>query len=95
MMGSDVFALRVRGDSMVDDGILDGDYVVIQRTSRPRNGDIVVALLEKDNVTLKRYYKEKDRVVLKPANKNYAPIYTRDVEIQGRVLGVIRRIASA
>lgn len=95
MMGSDVFALKVRGDSMIDDGILDGDYVVIQRTARPRNGDIVVALLEQENVTLKRYFKEKDRVCLKPANKNYAPIYTNNVEIQGRVLGVIRRIATS
>ncbi|MBI4185586.1 transcriptional repressor LexA [Candidatus Berkelbacteria bacterium] len=93
MMASNVFALKVSGDSMIDDGILDGDYVVIQRTEQPRNGDIVVALLEEENVTLKRYYKEKDRICLKPANRNYAPIYTNHVEIQGRVLGVIRQLA--
>lgn len=92
MMGRDVFALRVSGDSMVDDGILDGDYVVIQRTEQPRNGDIVVALLEEENVTLKRYYKEKDRVRLQPANPKYGPIYTNNVQIQGRVLGVIRQL---
>jgi len=90
MMGPDVFALKVRGDSMVDDGILDGDYVVIQRTDQPKNGDIVVALLEKENVTLKRYYKEKDRIRLQPANPKYPPIRTNHVSIQGKVLGVMR-----
>ncbi len=93
MMGPDVFALRVRGDSMIDDGILDGDYVVIRRTSTPRNGDIVVALLEQDNVTLKRYYKEKDAIRLQPANPKYPPIRTNQVDIQGKVLGVIRNLS--
>ncbi len=95
MMGRDVFALKVRGNSMVDDGILDGDFVVIQQTSAPRNGDIVVALLEQENVTLKRFYKEKDKICLKPANSEYAPIYAQDVQIQGRVLGVIRQLMTA
>ncbi len=95
MMGPDVFALKVRGDSMVDDGILDGDYVVIQRTDRPKNGDIVVALLEEENVTLKRYYKEKDRIRLQPANPKYPPIRTNHVSIQGKVLGVIRLLGQA
>lgn len=94
MMGPDVFALRVRGDSMVDDGILDGDYVVIQRTSQPKNGDIVVALLEEENVTLKRYYKEKTGIRLQPANPKYPPIRTSHVDIQGKVLGVIRQFGS-
>jgi len=93
MMGPDVFALRVRGDSMVDDGILDGDYVVIQRTATPKNGDIVVALLEEENVTLKRYYKEKDVIRLQPANPKYPPIRTNQVDIQGKVLGVIRNLS--
>lgn len=92
MMGRDVFALKVRGDSMVDDGILDGDYVVIQQTPSPNNGDIVVALLEEENVTLKRFYREGGKICLKPANKAYAPIYPHDVQIQGRVLGVIRQL---
>ncbi|MBI2590086.1 transcriptional repressor LexA [Candidatus Berkelbacteria bacterium] len=93
MMGHDVYALKVSGDSMVHDGILDGDYVVIQRTKQPKNGDIVVALLEEENVTLKRYYKEKGRIRLQPANPKYPPIYTNDVSIQGRVLGVIRQFS--
>lgn len=94
MMGPDVFALRVRGDSMIDDGILDGDCVVIQRTATPKNGDIVVALLEEETVTLKRYYKEKDGVRLQPANPKYPAIRTKDVTIQGRVLGVIRQLGA-
>ena len=95
MMGRDVFALKVSGDSMVDDGILDGDYVVIQRTDKPKNGDIVVALLEEDNVTLKRFYKEKGRIRLQPANPKYRPIYTDKASIQGKVLGVIRQLSFA
>ncbi|MCA9388966.1 transcriptional repressor LexA [Candidatus Berkelbacteria bacterium] len=93
MMGPDVFALRVRGDSMIDDGILDGDYVVIQKTDRPKNGDIVVAMLEEENVTLKRFYKERDRIRLQPANPKYPPIHTNHVDIQGKVLGVIRMMS--
>lgn len=91
MMKKDVFALKVRGDSMIDDGIFDGDYVIIQRVVNPTNGDIVVSLLDGENVTLKRFYKEKDRIRLQPANKNYKPIYTQSVSIQGKVLGVIRK----
>jgi len=90
-MKKDVFALKVRGDSMIDDGIFDGDYVIIQRIENPTNGDIVVSLLDGENVTLKRFYKEKDRIRLQPANKSYKPIYTQSVSIQGKVLGVIRK----
>lgn len=91
MIRKDVFALKVRGDSMIEDGIFDGDYVIIERITNPKNGDIVVSLLDNENVTLKRFYKEKDRIRLQPANKKYKPIYTRKVAIQGRVLGVIRK----
>lgn len=91
MYGPQVFALKVRGDSMIDDGILDGDYVIIEKCPRPKNGDIVVALLDKDNVTLKRYYREKNYVRLQPSNKKYAAIKTKSVEIQGKVKGVIRK----
>jgi repressor LexA len=91
MMGRDVFALKVKGDSMVDDGILDGDYVIIQRCAVPRNGEIVVALLDNNNVTLKRFYQEKDGVRLHPSNSNYKPIRAKKVIIQGRVKGVIRK----
>lgn len=91
MSGKNIFALKVRGDSMIDDGILDGDYVIIEACDNPRNGDIVVALLNQDNVTLKRFYREKDHVRLQPANKNYKPIRVKKVVIQGRVKGVIRK----
>jgi repressor LexA len=91
MTGPNVFALRVRGDSMVDDGILDGDYVIVEQTSEPKNGDIVVALLDNSGATLKRFYREKNRIRLQPANANYAPIYADNPTIQGKVRGVIRR----
>ncbi len=91
MMGPHIFALKVRGDSMIDDGILDGDYVIIENTTNPKNGDIVVALLDNDNVTLKRYYKEKDHIRLQPANSKYNPIRVKKVTVQGKVKGVIRK----
>ncbi len=91
MAGNKVFALKVRGDSMIEDGILSGDYVIIEACENPRNGDIVVALLENDNVTLKRFYREKDHVRLQPANSKYKPIRVKKVTIQGRVKGVIRK----
>ena len=93
MMGPNIFALKVSGDSMKDDGIFDGDYVIIEKTNNPRNGDIVVALVDEDNVTLKRFFREKTRIRLQPANSNYKPIYTRKALVQGRVKGVIRKYA--
>ncbi len=91
MMGRNVFALRVRGDSMEEDGILDGDYVIVEQTSTPKNGDIVVALVEGNGVTLKRFYRERDHIRLQPANGHYQPIRTKRVVVQGRVRGVIRK----
>lgn len=91
MMGKNVFALRVRGDSMIEDGILDGDYVIIEQTQQPKNGDIVVALMEGNNVTLKRFYRESDHIRLQPANGKYQPIRAKRVVVQGRVRGVIRK----
>ena len=93
MMGPSVFALKVSGESMKDDGIFDGDYVIIEKTNNPRNGDIVVALLDNDNVTLKRFFREKRRIRLQPANKTYKPIYTKKALVQGRLRGVIRKYA--
>lgn len=93
MMGPNVFALQVSGESMIDDGIHDGDYVIIEKTNRPKNGDIVVALLDNDNVTLKRFFREKRRIRLQPANSSFKPIYTRRAMVQGRVKGVIRKFA--
>jgi len=93
MMKPNVFALKVRGDSMIDDGIYEGDYVIIEKIVEPKNGDIVVSLLDNENVTLKRFFKEKDHIRLQPANSNYAPIRVKQVTVQGRVLGVIRKFA--
>ena len=85
------YALEVRGDSMIEDHIADGDLVVIEQRTTPYNGDTVVALLENGEATLKRFYREKNRIRLQPANPNYAPIYTTSAQIQGVVIGVIRR----
>ena len=90
--GRDTFVLRVRGKSMIEDHIDDGDYVVVQTQSTARDGVIIVALLEDKRATLKRFFREKDRVRLQPANGSMQPIYTRDVQIQGKVIGVIRRL---
>ena len=85
------YILQVKGDSMRDAGILENDYVVVSKADDADNGEIVVALIE-DEATVKRFYREKDRVRLQPANKAYKPIRTRDAKILGRVVGVFRRI---
>lgn len=85
------FVLQVKGESMIEDGILDGDFVVVEQQEIAHNGDIVVALLENGLATLKRYFKEATRIKLEPANSKMAPIYTTDVKIQGKVVGVIRK----
>jgi repressor LexA len=89
----DSYVLRVRGKSMIDALIDDGDYVVVQPQATARDGDIVVALLEDNGVTLKRFFREKDRIRLQPANAEMEPIYASDVQIQGKVVGVIRRLS--
>jgi repressor LexA len=86
----DLFALRVRGDSMVDACIQDGDLVVIRRQDTAADGETVVALLEGEQVTLKRFYREAERVRLQPANPYYPAIFAKDVRIQGIVVGVVR-----
>lgn len=85
------FALRVDGDSMRDEGILSGDYVIIERKDTARNGDRVVALLPDGQTTLKTYFKEGDHIRLQPANPDFEPIRVRDCKIQGIVVGVLRR----
>ncbi len=85
------YILQVKGDSMRDAGILEGDYVVVSEADDADNGEIVVALIE-DEATVKRFYREKDRVRLQPANKAYKPIRTREAKVLGRVIGVYRRI---
>ena len=85
------YVLQVKGDSMIEEGILDGDYVVVEEQPDVHNGDIVVALLDNGLATLKRFFKEATRVRLEPANSAMAPIYATKVRIQGRVVGVIRK----
>lgn len=86
-----VFMLSVRGESMVEAGILDNDYVLVRQQNHAKNGDIVVALLD-DEATVKTFYKEKDYVRLQPENSSLEPIYVRDVKILGKVVGVFRRL---
>lgn len=83
------FALRVRGDSMINAGILDGDVAVIEQRSVASNGEIVVAMME-DSVTLKRFFREKGRVRLSPENPEHSPIFTQDVRILGKLRGIVR-----
>ena len=85
------FVLKVKGDSMIEEGILDGDYVVVEEQNTAENGDIVVALLENEFATLKKFYREKSRIRLMPANARMQPIYAQNVTIQGKVKGVIRK----
>lgn len=85
------YVLQVKGDSMIEDGILDGDHVIIEEQSYANDGDIVVALLENGLATLKKFFKEADRIRLEPANSSMSPIYATEVKIQGRCVGVIRR----
>jgi repressor LexA len=88
----EVFALRVQGSSMIDEQIRDGDYVVCRRNPAPRNGQTVVALLDSGEATLKKFYKESGRVRLQPANPDFQPIYAKDVNVQGVVIGVVRKV---
>jgi repressor LexA len=85
------FILRVKGDSMQDAGILDGDHVTVHKQQTARNGEIVVALVGEE-ATVKRYFKEKDHVRLQPENDAHEPIRTRDAQILGRVVGLCRRV---
>lgn len=85
------YVLQVKGQSMIEDGIFDGDYVVIQHQQDAKNGDIVVALLPNGLATLKRIYFEKDKIKLMPSNSTMSPIFTTHVKIQGRCVGLIRK----
>ena len=85
------FCLKVKGDSMIEDHIADGDYVVIKKAETARNGEIVVALVDGSEATLKRFYKEDGRYRLEPANSTMKPIYADNVDILGVLIGVIRQ----
>ena len=86
-----VYVLKVKGESMIEDSIKDGDYVVIEQSNNAKNGDIVVALLDNGMATLKRFFKEATRIRLEPANAAMSPIFVKNVRIQGKVVGLIRR----
>lgn len=86
-----VYVLQVRGQSMIDDHINDGDYVICEQTESATNGEIVVALLENGMATLKRFFKEATRIRLEPANATMQPIFVKNVKIQGKVVGLIRK----
>lgn len=89
------YVLKVKGRSMIEDGIFDGDFVIIERNPSPKNGDIVVALLDNAYATLKRFYREANRIRLQPANSTMQPIIVDgDINIQGIVRGVIRKFAT-
>lgn len=89
--GDKSYVLQAKGDSMVDDGILSGDYVVVKEQQEANNGDIVVAVLKNGFATLKRFYREANRIRLQPANSTMSPIYVSEVEIRGKVVAVIRQ----
>ena len=89
----EVYVLKVRGESMVDEQVRDGDYVIVENRTDPKNGEMVVALLNGENVTLKKFYREKSQIRLQPAHPTMKPILVRDDElaIQGVVVGVMRK----
>ncbi|MFA6017902.1 MAG: transcriptional repressor LexA [Patescibacteria group bacterium] len=89
------YILKVKGRSMIEDGIFDGDYVIVERNPSPKNGDIVVALLDNAYATLKRFYRESDHIRLQPANSTMQPIIVKgDLNIQGIVRAVMRRFST-
>lgn len=91
--GKNAYVLKVRGDSMIESFIADGDYVVVEKTDFARDGDTVVALLDDGTATLKKLFKKRNFIRLQPANRKYSPIDVKSVVIQGKVLGVIRQYA--
>ena len=91
LSGGDGFMLRVRGDSMIEDGIRDGDMVIVRRQQDADNGEIIVALLDNE-ATVKRFYREDGNVRLQPANSAMKPIIVKDAAIIGKVVGLVRRL---
>jgi repressor LexA len=88
----DIFALEVKGDSMVGENIREGDYVICRRTATATDGQLVVAIVDDENATLKRFYKEKTHARLEPANDDYEPIYSNNCRIEGVVVGLVRKL---
>lgn len=90
-MGGDLFALEVSGDSMIEKDIRPGDYVICRRSETAENGDIVVALVDEREATLKQFYRENESIRLQPANSNYPPIRSNNCRIEAVVIGLLRR----
>lgn len=88
----DVFILRIKGDSMIEAGIFDGDYVLVSQQKSAANGEIIVALLDGEEATVKRFFHEGNRIRLQPENSTMEPIYSNDVDVLGKVIGVFRKI---
>ncbi len=88
----DLFVLEVSGDSMIDDQIADGDYVIVRRQPTASKGQIVVAITDENEATLKRWFPERNRIRLEPANKQMKPIYAKDARVLGIVVGVVRKV---
>jgi repressor LexA len=88
----DIFALEVKGDSMIGENIREGDYVICKRTATASNGQLVVAIVDNENATLKRFYRENKFVRLLPANDAYEPIYSDNCRIEGVVIGLVRKL---
>ena len=91
-MGGDLFALEVTGDSMIEENICPGDYVICRRRRTASDGDLVVAIVDGQDATLKRFYREANRVRLQPANTDYSPIYSADCRIEAVVVGLVRKL---
>lgn len=90
--GEDTFVLEVSGDSMINDGIFDGDYIICRKSQVAENGQLVVAIVDNDNATVKRFYKENGGIRLQPANEKYEPLYPENCRIEAIVVGLIRKI---
>jgi len=88
------YVLKVKGQSMIDEGIFDGDFVVVEKNPNPKNGQVVVALLDNTFATLKKFYKEANRIRLQPANSAMKPIFAKNVVVQGVVRAVIRKFST-
>jgi repressor LexA len=90
--GDDIFALEVAGDSMINEDIREGDYVICRRSRVANDGQLIVAIVDDENATLKRFYRDKDRARLQPANDDYQPIYTDNCRIEAIVIGLVRKL---
>ena len=91
----ELYALKVRGNSMIGDGIFDGDFAIIKKQNYADNGDTVVAVIDDNEATLKRFYREKDQIRLQPANPTFSPIFRKEVEVRGIVVKIIREFHRA